>query len=66
MTMDRSHAVALDAADPLARYREQFVIDDDRLIYLDGNSLGRLTRTGRDRVLQVLEDDWGKHLIRSW
>ena len=64
--MDRSHAVALDAADPLARYREQFVIDDDRLIYLDGNSLGRLTRTGRDRVLQVLEDDWGKHLIRSW
>jgi kynureninase len=66
MTIDRSHAEALDAEDPLARYREDFVIDDDRLIYLDGNSLGRLTRAGRERVIKALEDDWGRHLIRSW
>jgi kynureninase len=66
MTIDRFHAETLDKADPLAPYREQFVIDDDRLIYLDGNSLGRLTRAGRERVVSVLEDDWGRHLIRSW
>jgi kynureninase len=66
MTIDRSHAEKLDVADPLGHYREQFVIDDDELIYLDGNSLGRLTRAGRDRVVNVLEDDWGRHLIRSW
>ena len=66
MTPDRSDAEALDSADPLAYCREQFVIDDDRLIYLDGNSLGRLTRAGRDRVVTVLDDDWGRHLIRSW
>jgi kynureninase len=66
MTIDRARAEALDAADPLAPYREQFVIEDDRVVYLDGNSLGRLTRAGRERVIHVLEDDWGRHLIRSW
>jgi kynureninase len=66
MTIDRFRAETLDKADPLAPYRERFVIDDDRLIYLDGNSLGRLTRAGRERVVSVLEDDWGRHLIRSW
>ena len=39
----RAHAAELDSADPLARFRGQFVIADPDLIYLDGNSLGRLT-----------------------
>ena len=40
--IDRSHAEALDAADPLAGFRERFVIARSAAIYLDGNSLGRL------------------------
>ncbi len=32
----------LDAADPLAGFRDRFVIADDVVAYLDGNSLGRL------------------------
>ena len=36
-------AEALDAADPLASWRDEFVIVDPDLIYLDGNSLGHDT-----------------------
>ena len=40
-------ALELDAADPLAGYRDHFVGTDTDLSYLDGNSLGRpLKRTG--------------------
>jgi len=66
MTIDRSTAEKLDATDPLADYRNQFVIDDETLIYLDGNSLGRLPIASRERVRKVLEDEWGRDLIRSW
>jgi kynureninase len=61
----RADAEALDAADPLAGYRDEFVISDES-IYFDGNSLGRLPKASVARVRQVLEDDWGTSLIRSW
>jgi kynureninase len=66
MAIDRSAAEALDAADPLARYRDRFAIADDNLIYLDGNSLGRLPRASRERALDVLDGEWGEGLIGSW
>jgi len=66
MTTARAEVEAMDAADPLASYREQFVVADPDLIYLDGNSLGMLPRATRQRVIEVLDDDWGSHLIRSW
>lgn len=66
MTFDRTAAVALDEADPLAHFRDRFVIDDPSLIYLDGNSLGRLPLATRDRVREVLELGWGRQLIGSW
>jgi kynureninase len=62
----RADAVELDRADPLAAYRDRFVIDDDAVVYLDGNSLGRLSRASRDRVVQTLDDEWGRSLILSW
>ena len=37
-----SYAQELDWKDDLASFREEFVINDDDLIYMDGNSLGRL------------------------
>jgi len=61
-----SQARALDAQDPLADYRRQFVIDEPGLIYLDGNSLGRLPRPSIKRVKQVVEHEWGQRLIRGW
>jgi kynureninase len=63
--MTRQDALALDAADPLAPLRAQFHIPEG-LIYLDGNSLGVLPRATAARVQQVVEQEWGQGLIRSW
>ena len=45
-------AARLDAADPLARFRDRFVGAETDLVYFDGNSLGRpVAATGRPREL---------------
>ncbi|MYW21092.1 kynureninase [Streptomyces sp. SID486] len=62
----RTVAEELDAADPLAAFRERFVIDDPELIYLDGNSLGRLPAATPGRLREVVEQGWGGGLVRSW
>lgn len=56
---------ALDASDPLSRYRDQFDLPTG-VIYLDGNSLGPLPHRARERVEDVVSRQWGKGLIRSW
>jgi kynureninase len=58
-------ARALDAADPLASYREQFALPDG-VIYLDGNSLGALPRATPAALADVATRQWGDRLIRSW
>lgn len=58
-------ARALDAADPLAEYRERFNLPEG-VIYLDGNSLGALPKTTPDRLAQVMREEWGRDLIKSW
>jgi kynureninase len=63
--MNRNDALALDAADPLAPLREQFTLPPG-VIYLDGNSLGVLPKATAARVQQVITDEWGTDLIRSW
>jgi kynureninase len=62
---DRAHAERLDAADPLAPFRERFVIEDPELLYLDGNSLGRLPIATRER-LRATVDQWGSELVSGW
>ena len=56
----------LDRADPLAGWRDEFVIADPELAYLDGNSLGMPPRRAFERVERVMRDDWAGGLIRSW
>jgi len=63
--MERSDALALDAADPLARWRDEFVITDPELIYLDGNSLGRTPKRTVAALHRVI-DQWSGDLIMSW
>ena len=63
--MDRKEALALDAADPLAALREQFVLPPG-VVYLDGNSLGALPRATAARVQQAVTQAWGEGLIGSW
>ncbi|HWJ65485.1 MAG TPA: aminotransferase class V-fold PLP-dependent enzyme [Nocardioides sp.] len=63
MTLDAS---ALDAADPLASFRDRFVGAETPLVYLDGNSLGRPLRATADRIGRFVEEEWGGRLIRGW
>ena len=63
--LTRADLVALDAADALAPFRDRFVLPD-RVIYLDGNSLGALPRATPARIAEVVEREWGKSLIRAW
>lgn len=55
----------LDAADPLAGFRDEFALPDG-VIYLDGNSLGARPRAALDVVRRVIEQEWGEDLIGSW
>ena len=59
-------AADLDAVDPLASFRDRFVIEDDLIAYFDGNSLGRLPIATRDRLATFVAQEWGRDLIRGW
>lgn len=61
----RSHCQALDAQDPLAPLRQQFALPEG-VIYLDGNSLGARPVASLARAQQVIAEEWGNGLIRSW
>jgi len=62
---DREFARRLDQQDPLAAFRQRFVIPDPDLIYLDGNSLGRPCRASLER-LERLGGEWSRDLIRGY
>ncbi len=56
----------MDVEDELASFRERFVLAEPDLIYLDGNSLGRLSLQTAERLRTVVEREWGRDLIRGW
>jgi kynureninase len=64
--LTREHALSLDAEDPLSRWRDEFVIPDKSLVYLDGNSLGMLPHRTVKRLASLINDEWAAGLIRSW
>jgi len=59
-------ALALDEQDELSAYRSRFISGDEKLIYLDGNSLGRLPAESKAIVDRTVNLEWGERLIRSW
>ena len=68
MNMESAYreAVALDAQDELSLYRLKFVSGDEKLIYLDGNSLGKLPVESKAVLEHSVSFEWGERLIRSW
>ena len=64
--LNQTAAKDLDSADPLAGFRSQFVIEDPSLIYLGGNSLGRLPKKTKELAQEIVSEQWGTRLIRSW
>ena len=65
MQTNLDYAQQLDARDELASYRAAFVHAGD-LIYMDGNSLGRLPGATAARMGAAVEQEWGRDLIRGW
>jgi kynureninase len=62
----RTYAEALDAQDPLAHYRDEFIIADPERCYLDGNSLGRLPKQTIKNVNNYLLNEWGDQMVDGW
>lgn len=62
----RDFAIQLDSQDSLASYRDQFVVNEPDLIYLNGNSLGRMPKSVVERMQKAVEEEWGTDLIRGW
>ena len=56
---------ARDAQDPLQHLRDLFTLPEG-VIYLDGNSLGVMPKAAAARAAEVVTQEWGQGLIRSW
>jgi kynureninase len=63
--VDRQTCLSFDKQDPLASLRGEFALPEG-VIYLDGNSLGALPRQTLTRINEVIANEWGSGLIRSW
>jgi kynureninase len=55
----------LDQSDPLSAKHGEFLIPAE-IIYLNGNSLGPLTKNSQQRAQDVVQKQWGHDLIASW
>lgn len=65
MTIPTADIAAMDAADPLRKFRDEFTVRDG-LIYLDGNSLGMLPKRTITRMNKAITEEWAEGLITSW
>ena len=61
-----ARAADLDTNDPLRSFRDRFVDAEPDVVYLDGNSLGRLPKATAERLAHVVNDEWGRELVRGW
>jgi kynureninase len=61
-----AHAAQLDQSDPLRAFRDLFVDVEPDVVYLDGNSLGRLPKATVERLTRVVGEEWGRELVRGW
>lgn len=66
MEVTKQYAYDLDKLDPLHVFRKEYFFYDPDLIYVDGNSLGRLPNSTIPVVNDILYHQWGENLIRSW
>lgn len=65
MNISREDVEALDEKDPLANMAKAFHLPE-KMIYLDGNSLGAMPMAVVDRIQEVVTKEWAEELIHSW
>ena len=63
-TKTRGDLEALDRADPLAGFRDEFFLPEG-VVYLNGNSLGAMPLAAAQRSRRVVEQEWAEGLIGS-
>ena len=63
--LNRAYVLELDAADALAQFRNEFQLPD-RVIYLNGNSLGAMPKHAMEIARRTLMEEWATDLIKSW
>jgi len=63
---DINFALNLDAEDRLTVFKSEFFTHDPDLIYLDGNSLGRLPHKTIEDLNNTIQNEWGRELVKSW
>src|SRR5262245_63331667 len=64
-SIDWASVATNDHNDPLRSKREAFVLPEG-VIYLDGNSLGPVSKAALRELKIAGEQEWGEGLIRSW
>jgi kynureninase len=63
---DRQYALDLDANDPLAKFREEFINNTPDMCYLDGNSLGRLPKRTVTAINEFMLNEWANEVVDGW
>ncbi len=62
----RDKAIKLDSKDVLKEFSKEFFSSEEDMIYLDGNSLGKMPLRAKASVERVMSEEWGSALIRGW
>ena len=62
----REQVIELDQNDPLKSFKQEFLVTDDELCYLDGNSLGRLPKKTIEATNDFLTKEWAHELVDGW
>ncbi|KGJ99157.1 kynureninase [Thalassotalea sp. ND16A] len=63
--INREYCLQLDKQDQLASFRNEFSLPEHD-IYMSGNSLGAMPKKAMSKVEEVVLDQWGTSLIKSW
>ncbi|MGH9320783.1 MAG: kynureninase [Vicinamibacteria bacterium] len=63
--LTRDEVSSWDDSDPIRPFRDEFLLPSG-VLYLDGNSLGALPKGTPARLQELVENEWGRDLIRSW
>ena len=66
IAISKDYIKALDKKDYLASFRNKFYINNKKLCYLDGNSLGRLPNRTVKEIDSFLKNEWGSKLVEGW